>query len=157
MMGTRFVAFTRLSSGFGSRTESIWLVTVGRTLSTTMSFSLICGVTFMTKPTGTSCGVVLMTAGVMVFPVVDPGVTSTVKYTRLSTIFSTAVWLLIAMIRGLESTRVLPNVSRSLIVLLIAPPTAALGFEYWIEKNGLAGLAIEPAPVMPPMRFCWKL
>ena len=62
----------------------------------------------------------------------------TVKYTRLSTTLSTAVWLLIAMIFGLESTRVLPNESSSFTVLLIEPPAAALGLLYLTEKNGLA-------------------
>jgi hypothetical protein len=82
--------------------------------------------------------VVLTVAGLVTLPL-EPmvaGVTSTVKYTRLSTTLRIAVWLLIAMMRGLESTRVLPKVSSSFTVLLIDPPTAALGLLYWIEKNG---------------------
>src|SRR5689334_15445856 len=156
MIGTRFCWFTRASSGFGSFTSPILLVTVGRTLSTTMSVSLTWGVTFITKPTGTSCGVVLMVAGLVTAPLelMVAGVTSTVKYTRLSTTFSTAVWLLIAMMRGLESTRVLPNWSSSLMVLLIDPPEAALGLVYWIEKKGLAVLASVPVPLM---KLCVKL
>ena len=59
-----------------------------------------------------------------------PGVDVTVKYTLFSTTFITAVWLLRVVIRGLESTLVLPKVSRSLIDDLIAPPTAALGLLY---------------------------
>src|SRR5690349_15077275 len=156
MTGTKFTWFTFASSGLGSRTWSILLVTVGRTLSTTTSVSLTCGVTFITKPTGTSCGVVLMVAGLVTAPLelIVAGVTSTVKYTRLSTTFSTAVWLLIAMMRGLDSTRVLPNWSSSLIVLLIEPPLAAFGLVYWIEKNGLAALASVPVPLM---KLCVKL
>src|SRR5436853_2054294 len=105
----------------------------------------------MTKPTGTSCGVVLMVAGLVTAPLelMVAGVTSTVKYTRLSTTFSTAVWLLMTMIRGLESTRVLPNWSSSLTVLLMEPPAAAFGLVYWTEKNGLPGVLIDGEAEMP--------
>ena len=42
------------SDGFGSCTEPMMLVMVGRTLSVTTSFSLICAVRFMMRPTGTT-------------------------------------------------------------------------------------------------------
>jgi len=48
-----------IKSGFGSATSRATLVMVGRTLSTTMSLSLICGVTLTTRPTETDCGVVV--------------------------------------------------------------------------------------------------
>jgi hypothetical protein len=41
---------------------------VGRTLSSTELFSLICGVTLMTRPTATDCGVVVMFDRVLVCP-----------------------------------------------------------------------------------------
>ena len=46
------------SEGFGSLTLVRVREIVGRTLSSTLSFSLICGVTVMMKPTGTEFTVV---------------------------------------------------------------------------------------------------
>ena len=45
----------------------------------------------------------------------------------LSVTFSTAVWLLSTMSSGLDSTRVLPNWLRMLMVLEMLPPMAGLG------------------------------
>ncbi|MNC99702.1 hypothetical protein D3C83_180730 [compost metagenome] len=53
------ITLTRARSGLGSFTKRRMRDTVGRTLSTTTSASLICGVTFMTKPTGTTFWVVV--------------------------------------------------------------------------------------------------
>jgi hypothetical protein len=59
--------------GFGSFTVSMMRVTVGRTFSVTMSPSLICGVTFMMNPTGTTfCVVVkLVTPGALLLMTVS--------------------------------------------------------------------------------------
>ena len=53
------------SEGFGSATSVSVREMVGRTLSTTESFSLICGTTLMMNPTGTELTVVekVVTAG----------------------------------------------------------------------------------------------
>src|SRR5207244_13081805 len=123
--GIRLVTFAAASVGLGSGTLSMIRVTVGRMLSVTMSPSLICGVTFMMNPMGTTfCVVVKVVVDVVWLVTVSALI---VKYTRLSTTFSIAVWLLSTMSLGLESTRVLPNASSSLIVLEMLPPTAALG------------------------------
>ena len=74
-----------------------------------------------------------------------------VKYTRLSTTFSTAVWLLSTLILGLESTRTSPNDSSNLsaklkLRLVIAPPTtnalvlmpAGVPAELWPNSMPLA-------------------
>jgi len=47
------------SDGFGSCTEPMMLVMVGRTFRMTMSLSLICAVRFMISPTGTTFCVVV--------------------------------------------------------------------------------------------------
>ncbi|GAB1412739.1 hypothetical protein MASR1M97_14750 [Candidatus Desulfobacillus denitrificans] len=41
---------------------------VGRTLSSTELLSLICGVTLITRPTATDCGVVVRLVSVLVCP-----------------------------------------------------------------------------------------
>ena len=52
------------------------------------------------------------------------------------------------MIFGLDSTRVVPNESRSFTVLEMLPPTAARGLLYWTEKNGASARLL-------PMKF-WR-
>jgi hypothetical protein len=58
----------------------------------------------------------------------------------LSTTFRLAVWLLRTISFGLESTRVLPKASSSLMVLVIDPPAAAFGLLYVSERNELLRL-----------------
>ena len=65
---------------------------------------------------------------------------------------STAVWLLITMSFGLESTRVLPNDSSSFTVLLIEPPAAAFGLLY-CEREERAGAL---ASVLVPLMRLWR-
>src|SRR5262249_17750630 len=110
--------------GFGSLTLPIWREIVGRRLSSTVSVSLICGTTVMMKPTGTELSVVVnvVTAGEFAATVVFAWM---VKYTRLSTTFSTAVWLLSTLIFGLDSTRTSPKDSSSLIAKAKLSPVAA--------------------------------
>src|SRR3954468_480834 len=91
------------SEGFGSLTKLMMRETLGLTLRSTVSLSLICGVTFMTKPTGTTFGVVVNAVVTTVWVAV--WFACTVKYTRLSTTFRMAVWLLITESLGLDSTR----------------------------------------------------
>src|SRR5450830_77232 len=94
-------------------------VMVGRTLSVTSSLSEICGVTLMTKPTGTVSSFDSYVAGVVMVPVelITAGVTLMVKKTLLSTTFSIAVWLFITLIFGLDSTFTLPNDSSNWMVV----------------------------------------
>ncbi len=47
------------NAGLGSLTKPVTREMVGRTLRVTASSRLICGVTDMTKPTGTVCGVLV--------------------------------------------------------------------------------------------------
>jgi hypothetical protein len=83
-------------------------LTVGRTCRVTWSFSSICGVIVITMPTGTVCGVVVKVVVVPTFAVVVVSAL-TLKYTRLSTTLSSAVWLFSAISLGLDSTLVSPN------------------------------------------------
>ena len=92
---------------------------VGRTLSMTVSVSLIWGVTLMMKPTATVLGVVVIL--VVLIPCVVLVSDLTVKYTLLSTTFSSAVWLFNTLILGLLRTRVVPNASSSLIEAEMLP------------------------------------
>ncbi len=94
--------------------------TVGRTLSSTSSLASMCGVTVITRPTGTVLTSVSKLRVMMPSSPVSVS-TSTVKYTRLSTTFSTASWLLSAMIFGLDMTCTSPKVSSILIVALRLP------------------------------------
>ena len=57
--GTALMTPALLSDGLGSLTKPVMREMVGRTLSETISSSLICGVTFMTKPIGTEMAVVV--------------------------------------------------------------------------------------------------
>ena len=113
--------------GLGSGTSPILREIVGRRLSTTVSASEICGTRLMMKPTGTELSVVVKVAIPGPAAVGGDCVAWMVKYTRLSTTFSTAVWLLRTLIFGLESTRTSPKDSSSLsaklkLRLRIAPP-----------------------------------
>src|SRR6185312_7027468 len=99
------------SAGLGSCTSPTLREMVGRMLSSTVSFSLICGTTDMRKPTGTELTVVVNVVSAVVWLVVVCA--CTVKYTRLSTTFSTAVWLLSTLTFGLDSTRTSPKDSRN--------------------------------------------
>src|SRR6185503_12313454 len=101
MTGIRLVTLAAARLGFGSATSPILREIVGRRLSTTVSASLICGTRLMMKPTGTEFTVVVK--------VVSEGALAVVwvcawmvKYTRLSTTLSTAVWLLSTLILGLD-------------------------------------------------------
>ena len=94
--------------GLGSLTNPTLREIVGRTVNETMPFSLICGVIVITIPTGTVCGVVVNVVVVPTFAVVVVSAL-TLKYTRLSTTLSSAVWLFNAMSLGLDNTLVLPN------------------------------------------------
>src|SRR5688572_14164897 len=102
------------SAGFGSAASVSLREIVGRRLSRMLSFSLICGTTLMMKPTGTELTVVVKV--VVATLAVDVVLDWIVKYTRLSTTLSTAVWLLITLTLGLESTRTSPKDSSSLMV-----------------------------------------
>ena len=74
----------------------------------------------MTSPTGTVLAVVVKVVGCSGVPVEDsvPCCACTLKYTRLSTTLSKAVWLLSAISLGLDSTRRLPNDSSKLSVVV---------------------------------------
>src|SRR4051812_38980351 len=109
------------SDGLGSLTKLMMRETLGLTLRSTVSVSLICGVTFMTKPTGTTLGVVVNTVDTT--PVVAVEVPCTVKYTRLSTTFRMAVWLLMTESFGLDSTLTVPKDSSRRIVALMPEAT----------------------------------
>src|SRR5579885_1898026 len=95
-------------SGFGSGTLPVVREIVGRTFSITTLFSLICGVTLITSPTGTVCGVVVIafTAFVLTLPAATDS--CAVKYTMLSTTFITAVWLFNTINFGLDNTLTSP-------------------------------------------------
>src|SRR6185436_413867 len=82
-----------LRDGLGSATSPILREIVGRKFSSTVSESLICGVTLITNPTGTEFRVVVnvVTSGALVLDTVLAWI---VKKTRLSTTFSRAGWLL---------------------------------------------------------------
>src|SRR3989337_614567 len=72
-------------SGVGSLTYLSRRVMDGRMLSSTVSLSLICGVTLMVKPIGTVLTVVVYAMGGVQGAAQDPKVGLTVKYTLLST------------------------------------------------------------------------
>src|SRR5258706_8976189 len=103
----------------------------------------------MMNPIGTELTVVLnvVTAGLLAAVVV---VAVTVKYTRLSTTLSIAVWLLRTLILGLERTRTSPNVSSSLSVAARlrpgeAYPATKLLMLFWPKLNG------------KPVDCCWNV
>src|SRR5215831_2325161 len=73
--GTRFWTGWFWNAGLGSAMNLTRRVVVGLTFSRMVSSSLICGVTFMTNPTGTVIGVVLV--AVVLFWLGPPGTTLT--------------------------------------------------------------------------------
>ena len=83
-------------------------------MSRMLPFSLICGVTLMTRPTDTDWGVEVKLLVVPVVVVVESFLIR--KYTTLSTTFSIAVWLLRTLIFGLDRTLTLPKFSSRLSV-----------------------------------------
>ena len=59
MIGIVFMMPCSSRAGLGSVAWPMMRDRLGRRLSSTVSFSETCGVTFMTKPTGTECTVVV--------------------------------------------------------------------------------------------------
>src|SRR5262245_13104308 len=79
--GTGLVTPAFARSGFGSFTNLTIRVVVGLTFRRIVSSSLICGVTFMTIPTGTVTGVVLVAVVGAEMLVAAARLTWTLKYT----------------------------------------------------------------------------
>src|SRR5574340_323421 len=158
MMGMEFLtpAFSR--SGLGSSTDPTLREMVGRTVSDTMPFSLICGSTDITTPMGTVCAVVVKVAGWSTEPVEDnaPCCDCTEKYTRLSTTLSSAVWLFSAMSLGLDSTLVLPNDS-SRSMAAVKPLLPVLVYVAWMKGESAPASALVPPPtvlIVQPVAPC---
>src|SRR5262245_38012672 len=81
--GTGLVIPALASSGLGSFTNFTSRVVVGLTLRRIVSSSPICGVMFMTNPTGTVTGVVLVAVVAAEIVVAAARLTCTLKYTML--------------------------------------------------------------------------
>src|SRR6267142_4611848 len=135
------------SAGFGSLTNLTRRVVVGLTFNRIVSSSLICGVTFMMKPTGTVTGVVLVAVTAFEFRFPAARLTWTLKYTTLSTTRNRAVWLFKTDSFGLESTRTFPNDSSSCRTPEILAPTAPMVKMFW--NDGALGRAPGGCAVTP--------
>src|SRR5436190_5651506 len=101
------------SAGLGSTASVSLREMVGRMFSSTVSFSLICGTTVIRNPTGTELTVVVYVTIGAARPFDGVIWDEIRKYTRLSTTFSTAVWLFSTLNLGLDSTRTSPKDSSS--------------------------------------------
>src|SRR5476649_219002 len=127
-------------------------VMVGRTLSVTSSEAEICGVTLITKPTGTVCSDDSYTAGVVtvLFRPSTAGVTLIEKNTLLSTTLSSAVWLFSTLIFGLDKTLTLPNDSSNWMVVAILPRREVALAKLSTKIPGeVPGLTVEGSVLLP--------